>query len=104
MKVTELVLRNFRNITECRFMPDPKLNFLVGENGQGKTSFLEALGFLATLRSFRGSKSQEVMRWGELTSEVSCRLAPENDSGWQTDLKVVFNASDPTREKVSKVA
>ena len=104
MKVTELVLRNFRNITECRFTPDPKLNFLVGENGQGKTSFLEALGYLATLRSFRGSKSHEVMKWGEQGSEVTCKLTPENDEAWQTDLKLVFNAEDSSRQKVSKIA
>jgi DNA replication and repair protein RecF len=104
--VSELVLRNFRNISETRFLPDPKLNFLLGENGQGKTSFLEALGFLATLRSFRGSKSEEVLKWKETTGEVSCKLSsPEGTTGWETGLKVVFDSGgDLSRQKVSKVA
>jgi DNA replication and repair protein RecF len=109
--VSELLLRNFRNVSECKFVPDPKLNFLLGENGQGKTSFLEALGFLATLRSFRGSKVDEVLKWHESTSEIRCTLkpiAPEDRAGWETDLKVVFDnshdTSDAARKKVSKVA
>jgi len=109
--VSELLLRNFRNVSECKFVPDPKLNFLLGENGQGKTSFLEALGFLATLRSFRGSKPDEVLKWHEATSEIRCTLkpiAPEDRAGWETDLKVVFDNSGDTsgaaRKKVAKVA
>jgi DNA replication and repair protein RecF len=106
VKVSELTLRNFRNIRECKFLPDPHLNFLVGDNGQGKTSFLEALGFLATLRSFRGSKPHEVMSWGENASEILCKLAPENQKtnpdGWSTDLKMVFTAQEAG--KASKTA
>jgi DNA replication and repair protein RecF len=108
VKVSELVLRNFRNIAETKFVPDPKLNFLVGANGQGKTSFIEALGFLATLRSFRGSKPKEVMKWEESWSEIACKLEPEKDLGWQTDLKITFDASSnadkTSREKISKTA
>jgi DNA replication and repair protein RecF len=75
----------------------------LGENGQGKTSFLEALGYLATLRSFRSAKSEEVLKWGELTSEVACKLAGlEYGDGWETNLKVVFDG-DP-KIKTTKVA
>src|SRR5690606_18390235 len=35
-------------------MPDPGVNLLVGPNGAGKTNVLEAVAYLATLRSFRG--------------------------------------------------
>ncbi len=72
----------------------------MGENGQGKTSFLEALGYLATLRSFRHAKSEEVLKWGELSSEVACKLT--GDEGWETHLKVVFDG-DP-KIKTTKVA
>jgi DNA replication and repair protein RecF len=100
--VSELVLRNFRNISESRFKPDPGINFILGENGQGKTSFLEALGYLATLRSFRNSKSEEVLKWGESTSEVSCKLI--GDEGWETNLKVVFDGDPKVSGKTSKIA
>src|SRR4051812_49396840 len=108
MKVSSLTLRGFRNIEDCTFTPDSRLNFLIGANGQGKTSFLEALGYLATLRSFRGSKSAEVIRWGREQGEIICEiegdLAPGETSAWKTSLRIVFAALDPSRAKVTKTA
>lgn len=113
MRVEKLTLRNFRNIEEATLEPDPQLNFLVGANGQGKTSFLEALGFLATLRSFRGSKSAEVIRWGTQASDVLCSLVSDGsaedgqenqESPWRTELKLSFVQVDPSQQKATKVA
>ena len=36
-------LVGFRNHASLTFAPEPGLNVLVGKNGQGKTSLLEAL-------------------------------------------------------------
>lgn len=95
MKVQRLTLRNFRNIHETSFEPDPRLNFLVGANGQGKTSIIEALGYLSTLRSFRGSKTYEVIRYGETGAEISCVVIPTGDvdrtNGFQS-----LTSTDPT--------
>lgn len=88
MRLKSLTLRNFRNVPEATLEADPHLNFLIGANGQGKTSFLEGLSYLATLRSFRGAKSEEVVKWGETASEVHGALA---DGDWRTDLKIVFS-------------
>ena len=38
---------------------------LFGDNGQGKTNLLEAVYYLATLRSFRTSHARELVRNGE---------------------------------------
>ncbi len=91
MLVQKLTLRDFRNVRETILQPDPRLNVLVGANGQGKTSILEALGFLATLRSFRDSKTLEVIRYAQAASEVSCALG---EGDWTTDLKVSFVRMD----------
>lgn len=68
MLLEELHVRDFRNLSgEIAFGPD--LNILIGDNGQGKTNFLEAIYILATTRSFRTSKLQEVVRFdGELAA------------------------------------
>ena len=88
MKLERLLVRNFRNIKESSFAPSSSINFFIGSNGQGKTSFLEAIGFLASLRSFRGSKSEEVVRWDQPTGEILGRLT---DSSLGTaDLKICF--------------
>src|SRR5436190_23433245 len=40
-------------------------HLLVGDNAQGKTNVLEAIYLLATLRSFRGAASQQMVRHGQ---------------------------------------
>jgi DNA replication and repair protein RecF len=78
----------------------------VGANGQGKTSFVEALSFLSTLRSFRESKACSVIQWGSSDAEISCSVVSEDPSfaEWKTELKVSFHTSDPLRQKATKVA
>ncbi|OFZ20116.1 MAG: hypothetical protein A2X94_09400 [Bdellovibrionales bacterium GWB1_55_8] len=109
MKLERLTVRNFRNLDFLELAPDERLNFLVGSNGQGKTSILEAIGYLSSLRSFRGSKSAEVIRWGESLAEISAFIQPEKqtaeDAGdWRTTLKVSFVTHPDQRDKIAKTA
>lgn len=93
MKVVRLNLKNFRNIPDATIEPDSQLNFFLGNNGQGKTSVVEALAYLSSLRSFKGAATEEVIRWGEVLGEVECTLVPENTvegALWSVQLRVVF--------------
>ena len=103
MKVEKLTLKNFRNIQNSSFYSNPTVNFIVGPNGQGKTSFLEALGFLSTLRSFRDAKPLSVIQWGSARSEVSCQISmnDSNSVSWDTELSLVFQMDS---QKVTKTA
>ena len=101
MKIDRLTLRNYRNISETTIEAGPHLNFLFGGNGQGKTSILEAINYFASLRSFRGSKTPEVISWQQAHSEVICVL---KDANWETQLKLVFAFTDADRQKATKVA
>jgi DNA replication and repair protein RecF len=56
-------LVGFRNHASLSFAPEPGLNVLVGKNGQGKTSLLEALHVLLTGRSFRTVKLADCLGW-----------------------------------------
>jgi DNA replication and repair protein RecF len=53
MFVKHLSLNNFRNYSTAEVELAPGVNLLVGPNGQGKTNLVEAIGYLATLRSHR---------------------------------------------------
>lgn len=64
MKVESLTVRNFRNIEEMDFVPDSGVNVIYGENAQGKSNLLEAMWLFSGLRSFRGSKEKELIRFG----------------------------------------
>ena len=63
MHVRWIELVGFRNHAALTFAPEPGLNALVGKNGQGKTSLLEALHVLLTGRSFRTAKLADCLGW-----------------------------------------
>ncbi|HLX87922.1 MAG TPA: DNA replication and repair protein RecF [Acidimicrobiales bacterium] len=65
MAITSLWLTDFRCFEATVFEPDlAGLTVLRGENGAGKTSLLEAVGWLATMRSFRGAPREAIVRTG----------------------------------------
>ena len=58
-------MRAFRNLADADLgLPAAGL-VLVGPNGHGKTSLLEALLYLEVFRSFRGARDRELARFGE---------------------------------------
>src|SRR4029077_17822118 len=69
---------NFRNL-QGKISFDEGLNVLVGENGQGKTNWLEAIGVLASTRSFRTGRLQDVINFDSETAMVrgNVRESPE---------------------------
>lgn len=64
LRVSKLVVRGFRNLSAVSLEPDPRCNLFIGANGQGKTSLLEAVDFIATLRSFRGATRSQLIGHG----------------------------------------
>jgi DNA replication and repair protein RecF len=78
MLLESVAAHNFRNLSggiDCR----DGLNILFGENGQGKTNWLEAIAVLASARSFRTARLHEATRFGEASASVSgkVRESPE---------------------------
>ncbi len=65
MEIHRLWLTDFRNYStaEVEFAPEG-LTILEGGNGQGKTNLLEAIGYCATLRSFRSAPPEALVRQG----------------------------------------
>ncbi|HVZ74693.1 MAG TPA: DNA replication and repair protein RecF [Polyangia bacterium] len=62
MRLLELRAEGWRNLAPLVFQPGPRVTILHGDNGQGKTNVIEAIYFLATLRSFRTSRAEELVR------------------------------------------
>ena len=65
MSLVKLQLSDFRNIQHASLALSPGLNILVGCNGSGKTSVLEAIHYLGLGRSFRTHLTGRVIRQGE---------------------------------------
>ena len=71
--LTELQLRNFRCFEALRVEFASGFNFFIGQNGQGKTSILEAACVLLRLQSQRSSTLAPVIRIGQKSFALAGR-------------------------------
>ncbi|MDI1252265.1 DNA replication/repair protein RecF [Thermomonas sp.] len=70
MQIRRLRLRDVRRFKEQELQPAPGFNLIVGDNGSGKSSLLEAMHLMAHGRSFRGRVRDGLIRQGEAALEV----------------------------------
>ena len=92
MELKNLTLHNYRNYRDCCFTFDPGVNLIVGDNAQGKTNLLEAIGYLGTGKSFRTSKNQELMGFDPDFTEISGSLFSQER---EQSLRWVLFSADP---------
>jgi DNA replication and repair protein RecF len=65
VRLRRLWLGDFRNYESADVEPAPDgLTVIRGDNGEGKTNLLEAVGYLALLSSFRGAPTEAMVRDG----------------------------------------
>jgi DNA replication and repair protein RecF len=64
VRVTHLSVTDFRSYTFAELALDEGVTALVGPNGQGKTNFVEAVGYVATLGSHRVATDAPLVRLG----------------------------------------
>ena len=83
----------FRN-TSGRVSWGPNLNIIYGDNGQGKTNWLEAIYLLATTKSFRTQRLQEAVCFGEDLAVVRGRVARAEEV--HRDLQVAVQSGTKT--------
>lgn len=81
MALVKLQTEHFRNLTSAPVSFSPSINLLFGENGSGKSSILEAIGYLGLGRSFRVSRHQAVVTHGQQKLTVFGGL----DGGYKED-------------------
>lgn len=77
MLVHKLELVDFRSYERLDLALTDGLTAIIGPNGVGKTNVVEALGLLATLKSFRGAPTESLIRRGANTAVV--RAVGERD-------------------------
>lgn len=89
MALFRLKIQDFRNIQQAELSPGQGLNVLLGCNGSGKTSVLEAIHYLGLGRSFRTHLTNRVITHGE----KAFTLFAELDTPQQTRLPVGLQKS-----------
>ena len=61
MSLSRISVTGIRNLQPVTLNPSPRINILHGDNGSGKTSFLEAIHLLGMARSFRSTRLNPVI-------------------------------------------
>lgn len=77
MRLEQLDIVDVRSLRDVRLAPGAGLNLLIGGNGAGKTSVLEALHLLAYGRSFRGRVRDGLVRTGAPAVQVFARWSEQ---------------------------
>jgi len=70
VKINFVRLRNFRNVAFAEVDLNADSVWICGENAQGKTNLIEAVGMLAALRSFRTSSVEALIAHGQKSAAV----------------------------------
>ncbi len=97
MYIERLDLADFRNYARAQLEPAPTGGTLLqGENGSGKTNMLEAVAYLASLRSFRGTPKEALVRQGTEQAVLRAQASREG-RGLLVEIEVNLAAKDKAR-------
>ena len=89
MILSSLGIKNFRIHENVKFDFSGNLNYIVGGNGQGKTSILESIYYLCTTKSFDAKTDSEVVKFGEAFFEIVGKFTDKTD-----DVRVIYDVSE----------
>ena len=93
---------NFRNIANSRLDIDAPEVFLVGENGQGKTNFIESIYLLCYGASFRTRRDGRLITIDRDTAQVSGRFSSDESITRDIAVKLSRTAEGTDRNRVRK--
>ena len=88
MWLQSIRLRNFRNHLNSEFSFGEGVNVLLGNNGQGKTSVLEAISYLCLTKSFYASRDSVAVNHHQDAFEVEGLF--RSASGVESPVRVAF--------------
>ncbi len=92
MHIKKIQIENFRNIANEEIEFDKNINIIYGENGQGKTSLLEAIYFLAITRSFRINSEKIALQQSKEYFDLKGRF--NTDTSNEVDIRLFFSLKD----------
>lgn len=78
MHIKSLSLKNYKNLNGD-FQLSPDINIIIGNNGIGKTNFLEAIHYLNIGESFRNSHTKDIISWNTSILYTKTKAVIKND-------------------------
>ncbi len=106
MHIRQITLTNYKSYAEADLTLHPKLNCFVGNNGVGKTNFLDAVYYLCMCKSYFSATDQYTIRNAEEFMFLSAELIrDENEEllqcGLHRDKKKQFRRNKKEYERLS---
>lgn len=95
MILSDLKIHHLRNISTAHLVLKPQFNLIVGPNGSGKTSILEALYLLSCGHSFRSREISPIISYDQSLLTIYGRGCDE-----QT-ISIQKSSSEPTQIKLN---
>ncbi len=97
MRLTRLLLEDFRSYAKAELHPEPGLTIVAGPNGAGKTNLLEAVFVAVTGRSHRAGSDAELVRHSRPFARVRLDLTEPQGSA-TAKVELVLPADDAPPE------
>jgi DNA replication and repair protein RecF len=100
--LARLELVDFRCYEQAELDLPPGVTALLGNNGQGKTNLLEAIGWLATMGSFRGAPTDALIRAGAEQAIVHATVW-RDDRPERIDVELVRSGRNRVQRNAKRV-
>lgn len=100
MYIKNIELHNFRNYGDLELEFHPNVNLILGNNAQGKTNLLESIYVCSMGKSFRTSRDNEMILFGEEFGRV--RVEAQRDY-YDTSVELIFTRDSKKSAKVDGV-
>ncbi|WP_122819597.1 DNA replication/repair protein RecF [Varibaculum vaginae] len=84
MYISDIALDDYRSFHHCVVHLSPGVNVLVGPNGQGKTNFVEAIGYLTNFHSHRASVDSALVRFAPQSAALAAHAGAVARAGLET--------------------
>ncbi|MDR1790763.1 MAG: DNA replication/repair protein RecF [Propionibacteriaceae bacterium] len=102
MLITDLALQDFRSYASLQLTLPAGISVFLGDNGQGKTNLLEAVGYLATLGSHRVGQDALLIRKGAEQAVVKAQVQAGLEDERKLQIQVDINLGKANRAYVNK--
>lgn len=90
MNITKLELTNFRNYKKLKLNNFKQKNIIVGSNGVGKTSILEAIYVGSITKTFKSNQDSVLIKKSEISSSIKIDIE-ENNKVKHLEVKIQEN-------------
>ncbi|WP_120004035.1 DNA replication/repair protein RecF [Nesterenkonia muleiensis] len=99
MRLSHLVLQDFRSYAQTELVLQPGPNVLLGFNGVGKTNIAEAIGYLSSLSSHRVPQDAPLIRHGESQAIIRAQAHRGTRSAF---LELEINPGKSNRARINR--